>query len=82
MTTKHAHSKRGYAGILMILIGTAILILIFAKTYFTPTQTPQTTQPETTRYDQLQNNVSAAKATSEQLNKQGFEANQLLESIR
>lgn len=82
-------TKSGYIGILMILLGTAGMLFLFMKMYFTPSKGTTEFQPKnaqgvapTTQYDGLISDINAAKAVSNQMNQKASETNRVLNSLK
>ncbi len=84
---KNFHS--GYAGLIVIILSVAIMVLLYVKFYFTPrdmSQTPEAIfQPQTasgtapvTQYEALHADVDAAKAVQEKLNERNRAINNTL----
>lgn len=85
---KVASKQSGYIGILLILLGTAGMIFLFMKMYFTPNNSATEFQPAnaqggtpTTQYDRLRSDIDATNALSNQLNKKALETNSVLNNI-
>ena len=81
--------KSGYIGILLILLGTAGMLFLFMKMYFTTSPTAIEFQPNnakgvapTTQYERLRSDIDAANAVSNQLNTKALETNKTLNSLR
>lgn len=78
----------GYAGMIGLMIGVAIMAFLFAKVYLTPKEQPaelKAAQPLTasgtmpvTEIEQMHADVDAANATRELLNKQNEATNQII----
>ncbi|HAS85172.1 MAG TPA: hypothetical protein DCS23_03865 [Candidatus Yonathbacteria bacterium] len=86
---KAVPKQSGYIGILLILLGTAGMVFLFMKMYFTSSPTTIEFQPNnaqgvtpTTQYDRLRSDIDAAKAVSNQLNTKALETNKTLNSLR
>lgn len=82
---KMAVRESGYIGILLILLGTAVMVFIFMKMYFTSSGATTELQPKnaqgvtpTTQYDNLISDINVAKAVSNQLNTKALETNKVL----
>lgn len=76
------NTRSGYVGLLMLLVVTTIIVLIFAKTYFTPRiDTANQTAPSITPYDQLRTDVTTAKSVIDTQNKKAQETNQMLNNF-
>jgi Flp pilus assembly protein TadB len=77
--------KGGYVGLVVILVATAILALLYARTYFSPTKT-QTITPEgavettttQTRMEANQKTLDSARMMQEKLNHQNQGINEAL----
>lgn len=81
--------QSGYIGILLILFGTAGMVFLFMKMYFTsspPTMEFQPTNSQgvapTTQYDRLRSDIDAANVVSNQMNQKASETNRLMNSVR
>lgn len=86
---KVANKQSGYIGILLVLLGTAGMVFLFMKMYFTPTPTTgELWHPEgpgsapTTQYDRLRSDIDAANAVSNQMNTKALETNKVLNIIQ
>ncbi|MFZ2303324.1 MAG: hypothetical protein WAV98_00860 [Minisyncoccia bacterium] len=87
---KRAVKQSGYIGILLILLGTAGMVFLFMKMYFTPspTTTGELWHPDapglapTTQYDRLRSDIDAANAVSNQLNTKAIETNSVLNGLK
>ena len=79
MKTNHS----GYIGILSILIGTAIMLFLFTKMYFTPVKnTASPTAVPVTQYDNMRAGINAANQISNQQKIKALEADKLLNSVQ
>ncbi len=85
---KKLKNKSGYIGILAILIGTALMLFLFIKVYFTPSKTTTEFQPTntqgiapTTQYERLRTNVDTASNIANEQKRKAEEANRLINSI-
>lgn len=86
---KIAGKQSGYIGIFLILLGTAGLVFLFMKMYFTPSGATTEFQPTnsqgvapTTQYDRLRSDIDAANAVSNQMNTKALETNKVLNNIQ
>lgn len=86
---KVANKQSGYIGILLILLGTAGMVFLFMKMYFTSSGTTVEFQPAntqgvtpTTQYDRLRSDIDAANAVSNQLNAKSLETNKVLNNFK
>lgn len=82
---KRATNKSGYIGILLILLGTAGMLFLFMKMYFTPTKSASSTNvgvAPTTQFDGLLGDINAAKAVANQQNAKSAELNNVLNSLK
>lgn len=86
---KIANKQSGYIGILLILLGTAGMVFLFMKMYFTSSPIKNEFQPNnaegvtpTTQYDRLRSDIDAANAVSNQLNIKALETNKVLNNIK
>ena len=82
---KVATKQSGYMGILLILLGTAGMLFLFMKMYFTPTKSASTTNvggTPTTQFDGLLGDINAAKAVANQQNAKSAELNKTLNSLK
>ena len=64
---------------LMLIIAISITLLLFVRTYFTPTKTGNAT---TTQYDSLLGDINAAKAVANQQNTKTLEVNKMLNDLK
>lgn len=81
--------QSGYIGILMILLGTAGMLFLFMKVYFSPIKSTTELKPKnaqgvapTTQYDGLISDINATKAVSNQMNQKASETNRILNNIK
>lgn len=86
---KVANKQSGYIGILLILLGTAGMVFLFMKMYFTSSPTTGEFQPNNaegvapaTQYDRLRSDIDAANAVSNQLNTKALETNKVLNNVQ
>ncbi|MGB2580188.1 MAG: hypothetical protein WBC83_00670 [Minisyncoccia bacterium] len=86
---KRTATQSGYIGILLILFGTAGMLFLFMKMYFTSSTTAIESQPTntqdvtpTTQYDRLRADIDAANAVSNQLNTKALETNSMINDLK
>lgn len=84
-----ANRQSGYIGILLILLGTAGMVFLFMKMYFTSGPTMTEFQPSnaeratpTTQYDRLRSDIDVANAVANQMNTKALETNSVLNSLK
>lgn len=84
-----ANKQSGYIGILLILLGTAGMVFLFMKMYFTQSPTMTEFQPNNaegvtpaTQYDRLRSDIGAANAVANQMNTKALETNSVLNSLK
>ena len=85
--------KGGYVGLIAILIGTAIMLLLFVKIYFTPSKNIDSEKigsqlenangvTPTTEFGRLRSGVDAANDIANEAKKKAEETNRLMNDIK
>lgn len=82
-------AQSGYIGILLILLGTAGMIFLFMKMYFTPTNTATEFQPvnsngvvPSTQYERLRSDINVANDIANQQKIKADELNRAMNSVQ
>lgn len=86
---KRATNQSGYVGVLMILVGTALLIFLMTKVYLTPSKTTSDLQPNsadgtvpTTQVERSRATIDKATDIANQQAEKAAEINRMIDSVQ
>lgn len=86
---KRATNQSGYVGLLMVLIGTALLIFLMTKVYLTPSKNTPDLQPNnadgtvpTTQFERSRATIDKATDIANQQAKKAAETNRMIDSVQ
>lgn len=86
---KRATNQSGYVGVLMILVGTALLVFLMTKVYLTPNKNTSELQPNnadgtvpTTQVERSRATIDKAADIAKQQSEAAAETNRMINSVQ